>query len=92
MRTSIFESGKYTTTTGATIIDWVDDILLIGSAADIQSMHSAIQRCFTIKDLGNVKSLLSMLVERDRGRRIFYLSQRLYLDKVLKWFQTDECK
>jgi len=55
-------------------------------------MRSAIQRRFTIKDLGNVKFFLSMLVERERGRRIIYLSQRVYLDKVLKRFWMDECK
>jgi hypothetical protein len=92
MRASKFEAGIYTTPTGATIIAWVDDILLIGSAEEVQSMRSAIQRRFTIKDLGNVKFFLSMLVERDRGRRIIYLSQRVYLDKVLKRFRMDECK
>jgi len=74
MRASQFEVGIYTTTTGATIIAWVDDILLIGSAEEVQSMRSAIQRRFTIKDIGNVKFFLSILVERDRGRRIIYLS------------------
>jgi len=92
MRASKFEAGIYTTPTGATIIAWVDDILLIGSAEEVQSMRSAIQRRFTIKDLGNVKFFLSMLVERDRGRRIIYLSQRVYLDKVLKRFRMNECK
>ena len=33
-----------------------------------------------------------MLVEQDRGRRIIYLSQSAYLDKVFKWFRMDECK
>jgi len=55
-------------------------------------MRSTIQRRFTIKDLGNVKFFLSMLVERDRGRRIIYLSHRVYLDKVLKRFRTDKYK
>jgi len=92
MRASKFEAGIYTTPTGATIIAWVDDILLMGSAEEVQSMRSAIQRRFTIKDLGNVKLFLRMLVERDRGRCIIYLSQRVYLDKVLKRFRMDECK
>jgi len=77
MRVSQFEAGIYTTPTGATIIAWINDILLIWSAEEVQSMCSAIQRYFTIKDLGNVRFFLSMLVERDRGRCIIYLSQRV---------------
>ena len=92
MGASKFEAGIYTRPMGATIIAWVDDTLLIGSAEEVQSIRSAIQYHFTIKDLGNVKFFLSMLVERDRGRRIIYLSQRVYLHKVLKRFRMDECK
>jgi len=65
MRASKFEAGIYTTPTGATIITWVDDLLHFGSVEEVQSMRSIIQRHFTIKDLGNVKSFLSMLVECD---------------------------
>jgi len=82
MRAFKFEAGIYTTTTGATIIPWEDNFLLIGSSENSQSMRSAIQRRFSIKDLRNVKFFLSMLVERDRGRRIIYLSQSVYLNKV----------
>jgi len=67
MSASKFEARIYTNRMGARIIAWVDDILLIGSAEEVQSMPSAIQRRFTIKDLGNVKFFVSMLVERDRG-------------------------
>jgi len=92
MHASKFEAGIYTTLTGATIIAWVNDILLIGSAEEVQSMRSAIRRRFTIKDLGNVKFFLSMLVERDWGRHIVYLSQIVYLDMVLKRFRMGKCK
>ena len=92
MRASKFEARIYTTQTGAIIIAWVDDILLIRSAEEVQSMHSTIQWCFTIKDLGNVMFFLSMLLERQWGRRIMYLSQRVYVNSVWKRFLMDECK
>jgi len=92
MHASKFEAGIYTTPTGAIIIAWVDDILLIGSAEEVQSILSALQWRFTIKDLGNVKFFLSLLVEQDRRRRTIYLSQRVYLDKVLRRFRMDEYK
>ena len=92
MRASKFEAGIYTTEAGATIIAWVDDILLIGSVEEVQNMRTAICKRFTVKDLGNVKFFLSMLVERDRGRRVIHLSQRVYLEEILKRFRMDECK
>ena len=92
MRASKYEAGIYTTMTGATIIAWVDDMLLIGTPDEVNSMKTAIKRRFTIKDLGNVKFFLSMLVERDRNKGTIYLSQQVYLEKVLKRFQMLDCK
>ena len=63
MESSKYKAGIYTTETGATIIVWVDDMLLIGSKAEVTWMKSAISKRFKIKDLGNVKFLLIMLVE-----------------------------
>jgi len=91
IRACKFEAGMYTTPSRATIIAWVNNILLIGSVEEVESVHSAIELSFTIKDLGNIKSFLSMLVERDRGRRNIYLSPRVYLNKVLKRFWIDKC-
>ena len=75
MKSSKYEAGIYTTESGATIIVWVDDMLLIGTKAEVRWMRSAISKRFKIKDLGNVKFFLSMLVERDRDKRTIYLSQ-----------------
>jgi len=75
-----FKAGIYATPAGATIIACINDILLIGSAEDVQSMRSPIRRHFTIKDLGNVKFFLHMSGELDQGWCIVYLSQRVYLN------------
>ena len=92
MKSSKNEAGIYTTGSGATIIVWVDDMLLIGSKADVRWMKSAISKRFKIKDLGNVKFFLSMLVECDRHKRRIYLSQGAYIKNVLTRFKMQNCK
>jgi len=92
MESSKYEAGIYTTGSGATIIVWVDDMLLIGSKAEVTWMKSAISKRFKIKDLGNFKFFLSMLVERDRHKRRIYLSQGAYIKKVLTRFKMENSK
>jgi len=67
-------------------------MLLIGSKAEVTWMKSAISKRFKIKDLRNVKSFLSMLVERDRHKRRIYLSQGAYIKNVLTWFKMENSK
>ena len=92
MESSKYKAGIYTTGSGANIIVWVDDMVLIGSKAEVTWMKSAISKRFKIKDLGNVKFFLSMLVERDRHKRWIYLSQGAYIQNVLTRFKLENSK
>ena len=92
MKSSKYEARIYTTESRATIIVLVDNMLLIGTTAKVRWMKSAISKWFKIKDLGNVKFFLSMLVEREHDKRMIYLSQCAYLTSVLKRFQMENCK
>jgi len=92
MKPSLYEAGIYITKTGATIITWVDDLLLIGTKGEVVEMKKQIRERFQIKDLGNVKFFLSMLVERDRETRTMFLSQQTYLTQILDRFSLDHCK
>jgi len=92
MKSSKHEAGLYTTESGATIIVWVDDMLLIGTKAEVRRMKSAISKRLKTKDLGNVKFFLSMLVERDRDKTAIYLSQGAYRTSVLQRSQMENCK
>ena len=67
-------------------------MLLIGSKAEVTWMKSAISKRFKIKDLGNVKFFLSMLVERDQHKRRIYLSQGAYIKNVLTRFKMENSK
>jgi len=89
---SKYEAGIYKTGSGATIIVWVDDMLLIGSKAKVTWMKSAISKRFKIKDLRNVKFFLSMHVERDRHKRRIYLTQGAYIMNVLTRFKMEDSK
>ena len=75
-----------------TIIVWVDDMLLIGSKVEVTWMKSAISKRFKIKDLGNVKFFMSMLVKRDRHERRIYLSQGAYIKNVQTRFKMEKSK
>src|SRR5215216_5950379 len=45
-----------------------------------------------MKDLGEAAYILGIKIYRDRSRRLIGLSQRTYLDKVLKRFKMDQSK
>ena len=87
MESSKYEAEIYTTGSGATIIVWAADMLLIGSKPEVTWMKSAIRKRFKIKDLGNVKFFLSMPVERNRHKMSIYLSQGAYIKNILTRFK-----
>ena len=49
-------------------------------------------KCFSMKDLGEASYILGIKIYRDRSRRLIGLSQSTYLDKVLKKFKMDQSK
>ena len=72
---------------------YVDDMIV---AANKMSFIDDVKRqlCskFEITDLGDIKYILGILVERDRKNRTVYLSQVNYLSSVLDKFGMTECK
>ena len=92
MKPSLYEPGIYMSKTGATIIAWVDNLLLIRTKWEVVEMKKQIRERFQIKDLGNFKFFLSLLVEHDREIRTMFLSQQTYLTKILQRCSMDHCK
>lgn len=45
-----------------------------------------------MKDLGKVTYILGIHINRDRVKVIIYLSQWMYIEKMLKWFNMDNSK
>ncbi|KAH9656751.1 hypothetical protein KPL70_022797 [Citrus sinensis] len=75
------------------LVLYVDDILL--ATNDIGILHdtkSFLSKHFEMKDLGDVSFVLGIEIHRDRSRGILGLSQRNYIDKVLKKFGMQNSK
>src|SRR6266498_1609521 len=58
----------------------------------IESVQSYLEKCFSMKDLGDAAYILSIKIYRDRSRRLIGLSQSTYIDKVLKRFNIQDSK
>lgn len=72
---------------------YVDDILLatndVGTLLETKSFLSS---NFEMKDLGEASFVLGIQIHRDRSRGILGLSQKSYIEKVLKRFGMQNCK
>ncbi|KAG8479264.1 hypothetical protein CXB51_029046 [Gossypium anomalum] len=69
------------------LVLYVDDILL--ATNDIGLLHETkrfLSKHFEMKDLGDASFILGIQIHRDRSRGILGLSQKSYIDKVLKRF------
>ena len=76
----------------ASLILYVDDILLMGNDIKfLESIKAYLNKCFSMKDLGEAAYILGIKIYRDRSRRLG-LSQSTYLDKILKKFNMDQSK
>jgi hypothetical protein len=77
----------------AFLILYVDVILLIRNDVELlSSVKGYLNKCFSMKDLGEAAYILGIKIYRDRSRRLIGLSQSTYLDKILKKFRMDESK
>ncbi|KJZ70562.1 hypothetical protein HIM_10030 [Hirsutella minnesotensis 3608] len=72
---------------------YVDDLLIAGpSKGEIQKLKDALSKRFQMTDLGPCSHYLGMTVTRDRRNRTIRLSQKGYIEKVLKDFGMCEAK
>jgi hypothetical protein len=75
------------------LVLYVDDILIIGNDIGmLNDVKSYLNKCFSMKDLGEADYILGIKIYRDRQRRLIALRQSTYLDKVLKRFRMDKAK
>ena len=75
------------------LVLYVDDILL--ATNDIGMLHETkrfLSKKFEMKDLGNASFVLGIKIYRDRSRGILGLSQKSYIEKILKRFGMHDCK
>jgi len=64
---------------------YVDDLLIVGpDKEEIKQLKQKLKSNFEMTDLGPCAFYLGMSVRRDRRQRTIYLSQRGYIEKMLK--------
>ncbi|GKD36049.1 retrotransposon protein, putative, ty1-copia subclass [Tanacetum coccineum] len=77
----------------AFLILYVDDILRMkNNVTMLQEVKSWLSKYFSMKDLGEATYILGIKIIRNRSKRLIALSQRAYLEKILKKFRMENSK
>lgn len=72
---------------------YVDDILIASNDNQmLKDEKENLSKRFEVEDLGCAKYCLGMLIQRDRDNRTLSISQKSYLEKVLKRFNMYDSK
>lgn len=75
------------------LILYVDDMLIADRhMAKILALKSKMAKVFDMKDMGEASHILGMHIHRDRSKKLLYLSQEEYIDRVLLHFNMDRGK
>ena len=83
-----FKNGKY-----IFLVLYVDDILLTSSDVNLLlKTKKFLFSKFDMKDLGEASFVLGIEIHRDREKEVLGLSQKIYLEKVLKKYSMQNCK
>jgi hypothetical protein len=82
-----FKNGKY-----IFLIMYVNDILLTSSDVNLLlETKKFLSSNFDMKDLGEASFVLGIEIHRDRRKGVLGLSQKAYIEKVLKKFSMHKC-
>jgi hypothetical protein len=74
------------------LVLYVDDILLARSDKNmLYETKSFLSSNFDMKDLGDASYVLGIEIHRDRTKGILGLSQKSYIDRVLKRYNMYNC-
>ena len=75
------------------LVLYVEDILLASNDSDllIETKHM-LSTPFDMKDLGEASYVLGIKILRDRANGVLILSQRAYIERILKRFNMHNCK
>jgi Reverse transcriptase (RNA-dependent DNA polymerase) len=74
------------------IVLYVDDILVASSDLDILfEIKYFLSKKFDMKDIGEVSYVISIEIHRDQSREILGLSQKAYIEKILKCYNMQNC-
>src|SRR5271163_2763352 len=81
------------TTTNVIIALYVDDMIILGrKMSAVQEIKDSLSREYNMKDLGEVRNVLGLRVQRDRSKRTLWIDQTHYIEETLRAFQLENCK
>lgn len=70
---------------------YVDDILIASNdECKLNDVKDSLMSEFKMTDLGEPKEFLGISITRDKEKRMLYLSQKRYVDKILEKFKFNE--
>jgi hypothetical protein len=74
------------------LVLYVDDILLASSGKNLlYETKGFLSSNFDMKDLGDASYVLGIEIHRDRTKGVLGLSQKAYIEKVLKRYNMHDC-
>ncbi len=77
----------------ALLLLYVDDILLVSnSAKKEEEIKTVLKNEFTMTDLGSPRKFLGIEIMRNRDGQKMFLSQKKFVNGILKRFNMTECK
>ena len=69
----------------------VNDITITGnSRRAVQRFNDQLSSCYGIKDMGNLRWLLGICIDRDRKYRTISFSQATYVQKMVERFSMED--
>ncbi|MBW0522944.1 hypothetical protein O181_062659 [Austropuccinia psidii MF-1] len=68
----------------------VDNLVISG--ANLDSFQAEINSTFNMKELGELRFVLGMKVTRNRNLHLIFLTQELYVNKLLHPFKMSDCQ
>lgn len=72
---------------------YVDDMLIISKDGEsIERVVRSIRKLWDIKDMGEVKKILGLSIQRDRKQRTLTVSQASYIEETLEKFHLTKAK
>lgn len=72
---------------------YVDDLLLIGNSKEqISKLKREFRMKFEMKDLGPVELMLGIQIKRDRSNRKLFITQKNYIEHILRRFGMQDSK
>ncbi|RVW71160.1 Retrovirus-related Pol polyprotein from transposon TNT 1-94 [Vitis vinifera] len=87
------EAVKFSDDDFVILLLYVDDILIVGrNVSRIDNLKKQLSKSFAMKDLGPVKRILGIRIERDKASKKLCMLQEQYIEKVLARFNMSKAK